>query len=152
MSGKIEEARMAELCCASDREQVVDIMIALTRPSPLDSVIVAGSESMELYLSLRRRGFGRAATPATCRTPRRRYAIGLVMGQNLMGALAQASLFLTTNAIIAVLIDSREGEFSMKIRHKLQQMGFRIEAGVRCQRGLVLSADRRGFSQMEQAA
>jgi hypothetical protein len=74
------------------------------------------------------------------------------MGQNLMGALAQASLFLTTNAIIAVLIDSREGEFSMKIRHKLQQMGFRIEAGVRCQRGLVLSADRRGFSQMEQAA
>jgi len=152
MRGKIEEARMAELCCASDREQVVDIMIALTRPSPLDSVIIAGSESMEFYLSLRRRGFGRAATPAMCRTPRRRYAIGLVMGQNLMGALAQAALFLTTNATIAALIDSREGEFSMKIRHKLQQMGFRIEAGVRCRRGLVLFADRRGFSQMEQAA
>jgi len=137
---------------ASDREQVVDIMIALTRPSPLDSVIIAGSESMEFYLSLRRRGFDRAATPAMYRIPRQRYAIGLVMGQNLMGALAQASLFLTTNAIIAVLIDSREGEFSMKIQHKLQQMGFRIEAGVRCQRGLVLFADRRGFSQMEQAA
>ena len=143
---------MADLCCASDQEQVVDIMIALTRPSPLDSVIIAGSESMEFYLSLRRRGFNRVATPAMCRIPRQRYAIGLVMAQNLMGALAEASLFLANNAIIAVLIDSREGEFSMKIRHKLQQMGFRIEAGVRCQRGLVLSADRRGFSQMEQAA
>jgi hypothetical protein len=31
-------------------------------------------------------------------------------------------------------------------------MGFRIEAGVRCQRGFVLFASRRGFSRMEQAA
>jgi hypothetical protein len=31
-------------------------------------------------------------------------------------------------------------------------MGFRIEAGVRCQEGLVLSAIRFGFGQMERAA
>jgi hypothetical protein len=31
-------------------------------------------------------------------------------------------------------------------------MGFRIEAGVRCQQGLVLSAYRQGFTQMEIAA
>ena len=31
-------------------------------------------------------------------------------------------------------------------------MGFRIEAGVRCQQGLVLSAYRHGFGQMENAA
>jgi hypothetical protein len=31
-------------------------------------------------------------------------------------------------------------------------MGFRIEAGVRCQQGLVLSAYRQGFGQMENAA
>ena len=143
---------MAELCYASDQEQVVDIMIALTRPSPLDSVMITGSESTQLYFSLRRRGFGRVATPVTCPTPKRRHVVGLVAGQNLLAALAQASAFLSTNSGIAVLIDSREGELTMKIRHKLLQMGFRIEAGVRCQRGLVLFASRRGFSQMEQAA
>jgi hypothetical protein len=31
-------------------------------------------------------------------------------------------------------------------------MGFRIEAGVRCQQGLVLSAYRQSFGQMENAA
>jgi hypothetical protein len=31
-------------------------------------------------------------------------------------------------------------------------MGFRIQAGVGCQQGLVLSAYRQGFSQMENAA
>jgi hypothetical protein len=143
---------MAELCNASDHEQVVDVMVALTRPSPLDSVMITGNESMELYLSLRRRGFGRAATPATCRIPRQRHVIGLVTGPDPMAALAQASPFLSANSAVAVLIEPREAGSSMNIRHKLQQMGFRIEAGVRCQRGFVLFASRRGFSQMEQAA
>jgi hypothetical protein len=31
-------------------------------------------------------------------------------------------------------------------------MGFRIEAGVRCHQGLVLSACRQGFNQIEAAA
>jgi hypothetical protein len=50
------------------------------------------------------------------------------------------------------LVDSRESGFCLKIRSKLEQMGFRIEAGVRCQQGLVLSAYRQGFAQMENAA
>src|SRR5690349_13835418 len=143
---------MAESCNPLDHEQVIDIFVALARPCPLDSVIITGTESMELYLSLRRRGFAQVATPATCRIPRRRHIIGLVTGQNPIAALAQASPFLSANSAIAVLIEPREGESSMTIRHKLQQMGFRIEAGVRCQRGFVLFACRRGCSQMEQAA
>jgi hypothetical protein len=67
-------------------------------------------------------------------------------------ALTQVSRFLDDRAAIAILIDSREGEFCLKIRRKLEQMGFRIEAGVRCQQGLVLSAYRQGFAQMQQAA
>jgi hypothetical protein len=55
-------------------------------------------------------------------------------------------------AAIAVLIDSPEGGCCLKIRTKLEQMGFRIEAGVRCPQGLVLSAYRQGFAQMENAA
>jgi hypothetical protein len=143
---------MAEICSALDHDQVIDIFVGLTRPSPLDSVIITGNESLELCLSLRRRGFARVATPATCRIPRRRHIIGLVTGQNPVAALAQASPFLSANSAIAVLIESREGESSMTIRHKLQQMGFRIEAGVRCQRGFVLFACRVDCSQLEQAA
>ena len=84
------------------------------------------------------------------------HAVGLITGQNSLAAieaaLAQISQFLCTSATIAVLIDSRESGVSLKIRGKLEQMGFRIEAGVRCHEGLVLSAWRQGFGQMENAA
>jgi hypothetical protein len=152
----VQESQMVQPHSGSNREQVVDIMIALTRLSNLHRAIVAGSDSLELYLALRRRGFVRVATTATCRIPRRQHAVGLITGQNSLGAieaaLAEISPFLCTSAAIAVLIDSREGGFCLKIRTKLEQMGFRIEAGVRCQQGLVLSAYRQGFGQMENAA
>jgi hypothetical protein len=140
----------------SSREQVVDTMIDLTRLSNLHRAIVAGDDSLELYLALRRRGFVRVATTATCRIPKRQHAVGLIAGQNSLSAveaaLAQVAQFLGPSAAIAVLIDSRESGLSLKIRNVLEQMGFRIEAGVRCQQGLVLSAYRQGFNQMEIAA
>ncbi|MGO8909449.1 MAG: hypothetical protein ACLQDM_09030 [Bradyrhizobium sp.] len=141
---------------AESREQVVETMIGLTRLSSLQRTIVAGSDRMELYLALRRRGFMRVATPATCRIPRGQHAIGLIAGQDtqraIEAALAEISPFLCTHAAVAVLIDSHESGSSLKIRMRLQQMGFQIEAGVRCQQGLVLSAYRQGFGQMENAA
>ena len=140
----------------SNREQVVDTMIELTRLSNLHRAIVAGSDSLELCLALRRRGFIRVATTETCRVPKGQHAVGLITGQNSLAAievaLARISPFLCTSAAVAVLIDSRESGFCLKIRNKLEQMGFRIEAGVRCQQGLVLSAYRQGFGQMENAA
>ena len=139
-----------------NREQVIDTMIELTRLSNLHRAIVAGSDSLELYLALRRRGFIRAATTATCRIPKAQHAVGLITGQNSRGAieaaLADISPYLCAHAAIAVLIDSRESGLSLKVRSRLEQMGFRIEAGVRCQQGLVLSAYRQGFGQMENAA
>jgi hypothetical protein len=140
----------------SSREQVTDTMIALTRLSNLHRVIIAGSDSMELYLALRRRGYVRAATTTTWRIPKAKHAVGLITGESSLlaidKALAQISPFLGPSAAIAVLIDSREGRLCLKIRAKLEQMGFRIEAGVRCEQGLVLSAYRQGFCQMENAA
>jgi len=138
--------------CTSDLEQVVETMIALTRLSRLDGIIIAGNESMEFYLSLRRHGFVRIATPTTLRAPRRQYTVGLIAAPNPLTALVQASPFLTTNAVVAILVESRDGQFCLKVRERLRQMGFRIEAGVRCHRGLVLSASRQGFVQMEAAA
>jgi hypothetical protein len=151
-----QERRMIQPHSASDQEQVLDTMIELTRLSNLYRAIIAGSDSLELYLALRRRGFVRVATTATCRIARGQHAVGLITGQNshsaIEAALAQISQFLGASAAIAVLIDSRESGFSLKIRSRLEQMGFRIEAGVRCQQGLVLSAYRQGFAQMENAA
>ena len=151
-----QESQMVQPHSVSSRDQVVDTMIGLTRLSNLHRAIVAGSDSLELYLALRRRGFNRVATTATCRIPKGQHAVGLMTGQNSLGAIeaafAEISQFLSASAAIAVLIDSRESGFCLKVRTKLEQMGFRIEAGVRCQQGLVLSAYRRGFAQMENAA
>jgi hypothetical protein len=140
----------------SDEEQVVDTMIGLTRLTSLHRAIVAGSGSMEFYLALRRRGFSRVATTATCRIPKGQHAVGLIAGHNspqaIETALAEISHFLCASAAIAVLIDSRESGVSLKIRAKLEQMSFRIEAGVRCREGFVLSAVRQDFAQMQNAA
>jgi hypothetical protein len=147
---------MVQPHCVSNREQVIDTMIELTGLSNLHRAIVAGSDSMELYLALRRRGFIRVATTTTCRVPKGQHAVGLITGQNTLQALESAltkiSQYLSASAAIAVLIDSRESGFCLKIRSRLEQMGFRIEAGVRCQQGLLLSAYRQGFGQMENAA
>jgi hypothetical protein len=140
----------------SEREQVVDTMIELTRLSSPHRAIIAGSDNVELCLALRRRGFMRVSTPATCRTPKAQHGVGLIAGHNSLQAietaLTEISKFLSASAAIAVLIDSRESGFSLRIRARLEQMGFRIEAGVRCQQGFVLSAYRHGFGQMENAA
>src|SRR5712672_2904633 len=147
---------MVQLHSVPNREQVIDTMIGLTRLSNLHRTIVAGSDSLELYLALRRRGFVRVATTTTCRIPKGQHAVGLITGQNSLraveAAIGEISQFLSTSAAIAVLIDSRESGFCLKVRPRLEQMGFRIEAGVRCQQGLVLSAYRQVFAQMENAA
>ena len=72
--------------------------------------------------------------------------------QAIEAALVELSPFRSTSATVAVLIDSREIGAGLRIRGKLEQMGFRIAAGVRCQEGFVLSAIRHGFGQMENAA
>jgi hypothetical protein len=149
------ERQMVQLDGVAQRKQIVDTMVDLTRLSTLHRVIVTGANSMELYLALRRRGFIRAATITICRAPKGQHSVGLIIGQTLRAveaALAQISQYLSASATIAVLVDSREGGFCLKIRTRLEQMGFRIEAGVRCQQGLVLSAYRRGFGRMENAA
>jgi hypothetical protein len=159
MSGRtavVEESKMIQPHTDPNREQVIDTMIGLTRLSHPQRAIVAGSDSLQLYIALQRRGFFRVSTTATCRTPRGQHPVGLIAGQTSPAAidvaLVQILPFLGASAAIAVLIDSREGGSSLRIRSRLEQIGFRIEAGVRCQQGLVLSAHRQGFGWMENAA
>jgi len=141
---------------ASDQAQVVDTMIGLTRLSSQHRAVVAGADSMEMYLALRRRGFIGVATTAMRRMARGQHAVGLIAGDNspaaIETALTRIAPFLCTSAAMAVLICSREPGLGLKVRSRLEQMGFRIEAGVRCPQGLVLSAYRQGFGQMQKAA
>ena len=145
---------MMQDCSAADRDQVIDTMISLTRLSNLHRAIVAGSGGTELYLALRRRGFARVAMPETSRLSKGQITVALVTARqslaDIEAALMQVSHFLAANATIAVLIDTRDK--SLRICTKLQQMGFRIEAGVHCRSGLVLSACRQAFIQLESAA
>jgi hypothetical protein len=147
------ENTMVQLHSASDQAQVLDTMIGLTRLTLLQRAIIAGGGAMELYLGLKRRGFMRATPISTSWLPRRQHAIGLLADRSstaIETALGDISPFLCTNATVAVLIDSDSS--SLGVRTKLQQMGFQIEAGVRCHQGLVLSACRHGFGRVEQAA
>jgi hypothetical protein len=139
---------------SSAARQVLDTMISLTRATPLHRIIVAGSDGMELYLALRRRGYIRVTTPSICRVARAQYAVGLIAGQSssrgIESALDQISPFLAAHSGLALLAGSREDAF--KIRSKLEALGFRIEAGVRHTSGLVLSAYRQGCEQVTKAA
>ena len=150
---------MVQLHSASDQAQVLDTMIRLTRLSHLQRAVIAGSGGMELYLGLRRRGFMRVATVSTMWMPRRQHAVGLLAGHNsaeIEKALGEISPLLGVNATVAFLVDSDDSSScassSFGVRAKLQQMGFRVEAGVRCHQGLVISACRQGFGQVERAA
>ena len=150
---------MVQLHSALDQAQVLDTMIRLTRLSHLQRAVIAGSGGMELYLGLRRRGFMRVATVSTMWMPRRQHAVGLLAGHNsaeIEKALGEISPLLGVNATVAFLVDSDDSSScassSFGVRAKLQQMGFRVEAGVRCHQGLVISACRQGFGQVERAA
>src|SRR5260370_36507615 len=120
---------MVQLHSVPNREQVIDTMIGLTRLSNLHRTIVAGNDSLELYLALRRRGFIRVATTATCRILKGQHSVGLITGHNSLraieAALVEISQFLRTRAPIAVLIDSRDSAFCLKVPSALASSGLR---------------------------
>ena len=140
----------------ADCDQAVETLISLTHLSNLRRAIVAGRGSTQLYRELRQRGFTRIGLPSDFhfRTPT--FCVGLITVhdsfEEFETALSQIAPSLATTATIAVLIAPSEAGFALKVRKKLEQFGFRIEAGVRCRQGFVLSAYRLGFAQIKQAA
>ena len=88
---------------------------------------------------------------SACRAPCGRHSAGLIAGcgsyQAIEAALIQISRFLNSAANIAISIESHESGLVARVRVKLQQLGFRIEAGARCREGFVLAAHRHEFGQ-----
>lgn len=61
--------------------------------------------------------------------------------------------FLNARATVAVWVDSGAGQHGGKrLQLLLEQLGFRIEAGARCENGVVVSAQRREWSEVANAA
>jgi hypothetical protein len=89
----------------------------------------------------------RSSTPSsTCRTPSARHSVGLIAGdrcyQSIEATISQIGRLLCPAASLTISIESQESGLAAKVRTRLQQLGFRIEAGARCQQGFVLAAHR----------
>jgi hypothetical protein len=135
----------------SPRDEIVETMINLSHLSKSHRIIVAGSDSVELYLALKRRGFSFGALASSRRTPSGQHSAGLIAGDHcypaIEDAINQISKHLYAAASITISIESQEIGLGGKVRAKLQQLGFRIEAGARCHQGFVLAAHREEFGQ-----
>jgi hypothetical protein len=130
----------------SPRDEIIDTLINLTHLSKSHRIVVAGGDSIELYLALRRRGYSFGVLASASRTPSARHSVGLIAGdssyQAIEAAINRISRLLYPAASITVSIESHESGLGVKVRTRLQQLGFRIEAGARCQHGFVLAAHR----------
>jgi hypothetical protein len=133
------------------QDEIVDTMIDLARLGKTQRIVIAGQGSMDIYLALKQRGFLFGVLAAACRAPGGQHAAGLIAGCEsypaIEAALIQVSGFLNSAADIAIAIQSREHGLIGRVRTKLQQLGFRIEAGARCREGFVLTAHRQEFHQ-----
>jgi hypothetical protein len=133
------------------QDEIVDTMIDLAHLGKAQQIILAGQGSVDICLALKQRGFMFCVLASACRAAGGRYAAGLVSGCEsypaVEAALVQVSGFLNSAADIAIAIPSRETGLIRRARAKLQQLGFRIEAGARCREGFVLAAHRREFNQ-----
>lgn len=135
----------------SPRDEIVNTMIDLGHLSRSHRIVIAGSGSVELYLALRRRGFVYPILTSSRRIRRGQCAAALIAGNlsfsAIETALAQTSGFLEAAANVAVSIELQESGLTLKVRTKLQQLGFRIEAGARCREAFVLAAHRQDVGQ-----
>ena len=147
---------MAQVQPTRSSVQIMETMIGLTRLSKSNRVIVAGSDAFDFYVTLHLRGFYKVATTATCRFPCGQHDVALIAGQHSIQALqqllARVAPFLNARATVAVWIDAADAQGGKKLQAMLEQLGFRIEAGAKCENGFILSAHRRERNQMAAAA
>jgi hypothetical protein len=138
-------------------EQVIETMIELARCSKLHRIILAGSKSPHQMFELHRRGYGRVATTATCGLPRGQFDIAFVDWRLHSIKALEATLdwlvhFVKWSGVLVIRVDSEDRAGNRKLKSMLEGLGFRIEVGTRCERGVAISARRRAADQQAIAA
>jgi hypothetical protein len=136
---------------------IIETMIRLARCAKAHRIIVAGSKGREFLLELHRRGYTRVATTATCGLPRGQCNVALVDWQLQSIKALETTLgwlvhFLAPAAALVIWVDSSERGRNRKLASMLDRLGFRIEAGTRCERGFAICARRRDTVPMNVAA
>ena len=148
---------MDQLKRTASGERIIETMIELGRCSKLHRIIVAGSQSAHQMFELHRRGYNRVSTTATCGLPRGQYDVALVEWQLHSIKALETTLdwlvhFLAPASALVIWIESRELTDHRKLGSILERLGFRVEAGNRCEHGLAISARRLDANQQAIAA
>jgi hypothetical protein len=131
---------------ASD-ERIVGAMIQLARAAKSHRMIVAGSNSSEVLLELRRRGYRRVTTTKACRSSCSRHDVALVAWREhsigcVETTLDQVAHFLSAAGALVVWVGPHERTPNRALRPALQRLGFRIESGTCCENGVAVCARR----------
>ncbi|MEW6639467.1 MAG: hypothetical protein AB1586_03110 [Pseudomonadota bacterium] len=144
---------MNQLSPAAAQQQIVATVRRLAQPAVTHPIVVSGDEA--LCAALQADGLC-AVTVAACPVGRGQHTLGIVAGARSRAALAAAiagmAPYLAEAATMVVLIADSCGGLGPQAGSLLAPFGFRIEAGVRCQRGLLLSAHRDAAAAMAVAA
>jgi hypothetical protein len=136
---------MKDLGPKTSVEPIIETMIALSRCSRAHRVILSGSKGPHQMFELHRRGFHHVATTATCGLPHGQYDVAFVDCQRSSIKALETTLnwlvhFLASTSVVVIWINSTE--HSDGLVSMFGRLGFRIEAGTRCERGLAISARR----------
>jgi len=138
-------------------EKVIETMVELARCSKLHRIILSGSRGPHHIFELHRRGYNRIATTTTCGLPDGRFDVAFVDWQLQSIKALEATLdwlvhFLASTGVLVIWIDACERRDHRKLGSILERLGFRIEAGTRCEHSFAISARRQDASQHAIAA
>jgi hypothetical protein len=153
----LKRRQMAQCNPIASDERIVDAMIQLARATKSRRIIVAGAHSAEVFLELHRRGYPLVTTTKTCRIPCAQHDVALVVSADEPNESIEATLnrlvdFLSAAGTLAIWTGSHERAGSRKIRLALVKLGFRIEAGTSCEKGVVIAARRLSSAPAAKAA
>jgi hypothetical protein len=128
-------------------ERIVDAMIQLARPAKLHRMIVAGSNSPEIFLELHRRGHLRVTTARLCDVPCGQFDVALVAWREhstkaLETTLANLVPFLSGAGVLAVWAGPHERMPNRTLRLAVEKLGFGIESATCCENGAAICARR----------
>jgi hypothetical protein len=128
-------------------ERIVDAMIELARATKSHRIIVAGSDSSEVFRELHRRGFQRVTTTKLCRVPCSEFDVVLIAWRGhsinaLSTTLDWLVHFLSAPGVLVAWVGPHAGIPNRSLRLALGKLDFRIELGTVCEHGVAISARR----------
>ena len=115
-------------------ERIVDAMIGLARAATSNRIIVAGSNSAEIFLELHRRGYPRVTTTKICLVPCGQHEVALIAWRGQSSNALETTLdrlvhYLTASGVLVFWIGSHERMANQLLGSTLRRLGFRIEFG-----------------------